>query len=637
MNIFDVIAPVRIGESEKPSYFKQPLPGFPDPVIRGGIATYPVYLDAKLRSAMERLIEHLFRSYRDEKYRFRFEFRSVKRNDGDLSSVQEYDYRRELYKTLENILHYDDRGMYLNLFFVALSTAFSATVRRHYAKEDAVWLINTMVYDIHRQVLAKALKAFELKYPFLYKNNFFHMNRELVEFVIRDQLAFFAAGAEAGSEEFLFPQSSSLINSRFLISQEAFRSIREMMRKTMGVMARQSRYESLYMRKGISKKDIETGNIDNLRVLTFLLRNDHLLGQLLKSSCLKAEQDKLQLSLQEILYLYEDIVKARKRFLILTLLRKKIYLVEGSRDVEKMSDEFQRGELFWFSENHKVHMQIVPAAIFFLDIRDFSQRSKFLHPDETIRQLHVIFDPIPEVFGQYNGYVDKMLGDGVMGVFKEGTDPRAYALGAIRSGIMIFEHFLSVKRETDFEDIGIGIHLGNVSMAQLGQLTPIGETVNMASRLSSSQKSTPEALSGGMDVVHGATYTIEEKLNKHSRTGDGLARRVHVSDSGELFNRGIAVSGEVFDALKDYCPMETIAVKGSYCYLAYDSVIQRNIIFLMAGRAELKGFGKQRVFEVLWDPESVALVKKNGQSDRMGSLLHEWMDKGGDGSPDSHV
>ncbi|HOO59234.1 MAG TPA: adenylate/guanylate cyclase domain-containing protein [Candidatus Mcinerneyibacteriales bacterium] len=632
MNIFDVIAPVRIDESEKPSYFKQPLPGFPDPVMRGGIATYPVYLDARLRVAMERLIEHLFRSYQDEKYRFRFEFRSVKRNDGDLSSVQEYDYRRELYKALENILHFDDRGMYLNLFFVALSTAFAVTVKRHYAKEDTVWLINNIVYDIHRQVLAKALKAFELKFSFLYKNNFLHMNRELVEFIIRDQLAFFASGTETNPEDFLFPQSSSRINSRFLISREAYRAIRELMTRTMAVMSRQARYESLYLRKGISKKDIETGNVDNLRVLTFLLRNDYLLAQLLKSSCLKAEQDKLQLSLQEILYLYEDIVKARKRFLILSLIRKKIYLVEGSRDVEKLSEEFQKGELFWFSENHKVHLQIVPAAIFFLDIRNFSQRSKFLHPDETIRQLHLIFDPIPEVFGQFTGYVDKILGDGVMGVFKEGADPRAYALAAIRSGIMIFEHFLSVRRETDFEDIGIGIHLGNVSMAQLGQLTPIGETVNMAARLSSSQKSSPENVSGGMDVVHGATYVIEEKLGRGGRTGDGLNRRVYVSGSGELFNRGIAVSGDVFDALKDYCPMETIAVNDAYCYLTYDSVIQRNIIFLMAGRAELKGFGKQRVFEVLWDQDSVALVKKNGRTDRMGSLLKEWMKKGEHGS-----
>jgi len=458
------------------------------------------------------------------------------------------------------------------------------------------------------------------------------MNRELVEFIIRDQLPFFASGAEAGFEEFLFSQSSPLVNSRFLISREACRAIREMMKKTMAVMARQARYESLYRRKGISKKDIETGNIDNLRVLTFLLRNDHLLGQLLKNSCLKVEQDKLQLSLQEILYLYEDIVKAWKRFQILSLIRKKIYLVEGSRDVEKMSEEFQKGELFWFSENHKVHLQIVPAAIFFLDIRNFSQRTKFLHPDETIRQLHVIFDPIPEVFGQYNGYVDKILGDGVMGVFKEGPDPRAYALAAIRSGIMIFEHFLSVRRETDFEDIGIGIHLGNVSMAQLGQLTPIGETVNMASRLSSSQKNTSETLSGAMDVVHGPTYLIEEKLGSEQTAGNGLNRRVCVSDTGELFNCGIAVSGEVFDALKDYCPMETIVVNDTYCYLTYDSVIQHNIIFIMAGRADLKGFGKKRVFEVLWDTESVAQVKKNSQSDRMGPLLNEWMKKGGDGS-----
>ncbi|HHH85011.1 MAG TPA: hypothetical protein ENL15_03540, partial [Firmicutes bacterium] len=73
MNIFDVISPVSIEEREKASFFKQPLPGFPDPVIRGGIPTYPVYLDARLVAAMERLIEHLFRSYRDEKYRFRFE------------------------------------------------------------------------------------------------------------------------------------------------------------------------------------------------------------------------------------------------------------------------------------------------------------------------------------------------------------------------------------------------------------------------------------------------------------------------------------------------------------------------------------------------------------------------------------
>ncbi|HDS02560.1 MAG TPA: adenylate/guanylate cyclase domain-containing protein [Firmicutes bacterium] len=631
MNIFDVIDTVPIHQRELNICFKQPLPGFPDPVRKGSVSTYPVYLDARLVTALHRLADHLFRSYQDEKYRFKFEFRAVKRNDGDLSSVQEYDYRRELYKVIENILHHDDRGKYLNLFFTALSTVFSVYVKRQYGKEEAIWLMNNIIYDIHRQVLNKAFKAFELEYSFLYKNNFRDMNRELIEFIIRDQLAFFAPSPACGPQNFLFSRSSSRGNSRFLISLEAFHHIRETMKKTISAMAKQPRYETLFNRKGLSKSDIEAGHIDNLDVLSFILRNDTLMSLLLKNSFLKSEQEKLQLSLQEILYLYEDIIKASKRFLILSSLRKKIYLVDNSRDVEKMSDEFQKGELFWFSENHKVHLQIVPAAVFFLDIRDFSQRSKFLHPDETIRQLHLIFDPIPEIFGRFNGYVDKILGDGVMGVFKEGNDPRAYALSAVRSAVLIYEHFLSIRKETDFDDIGIGIHLGDVSMAQLGQLTPIGETVNMAARLSSSQKITEEKRSGGVNVVHGPSYIIEEKIEKETKREFFLNRRVLVSEAGELSNKGVAVSGDVFDCLKDYCPVETVAVDDAYCYLYYDSVIQRNIIFFMAGRAELKGFDKKRVFELVWDNDSVAAVKKKGKTDRTGPMLQDWIKKGKSG------
>lgn len=130
-------------------------------------------------------------------------------------------------------------------------------------------------------------------------------------------------------------------------------------------------------------------------------------------------------------------------------------------------------------------------TVLFTDIRGFSINSEMMTAKENFAFANIIYGKMGPIVRKNNGFVDKYIGDAVMGLFENADD-------AVRCGIELYRSIVldpSTAKELNVSDIniGIGIHTGMAMVGIVGETerlsgTVISETVNMSSRLESLTK-----------------------------------------------------------------------------------------------------------------------------------------------------
>ena len=138
------------------------------------------------------------------------------------------------------------------------------------------------------------------------------------------------------------------------------------------------------------------------------------------------------------------------------------------------------------------------VAILFADIRGFTSISEGKLPYDVVFLLNRYFRATGQAIESAGGRVDKFIGDGVMAIFGLAAVPAVacrQALDAARRMAEALED-LNEALSGDLDQplrIGIGLHAGPSIVGEMGyaratQLTAIGDTVNIASRLESLTK-----------------------------------------------------------------------------------------------------------------------------------------------------
>ncbi len=128
-------------------------------------------------------------------------------------------------------------------------------------------------------------------------------------------------------------------------------------------------------------------------------------------------------------------------------------------------------------------------TVLFADIVDFSSLSEHMQPHEIFRFLNSYLSRIGPVVRGHNGFVDKYLGDGVMGLFPKS---RKHALDAALDFRRDLVEYNAGRARAGYRpvDVGIGIHsdlllLGTIGETERMDTTVIADGVNVASRLES--------------------------------------------------------------------------------------------------------------------------------------------------------
>lgn len=130
----------------------------------------------------------------------------------------------------------------------------------------------------------------------------------------------------------------------------------------------------------------------------------------------------------------------------------------------------------------------VDCTIVFADIRGFTPYTESTPAEAVANRLNAFLDRMVQSVFQYEGRVDKYIGDCVMAVFGSPVRVKNHALNACYAGLDMVE-----KADKLGLRIGVGINTGEVISGNFGSLmrmeyTVIGDTVNLASRLESQTK-----------------------------------------------------------------------------------------------------------------------------------------------------
>ena len=149
------------------------------------------------------------------------------------------------------------------------------------------------------------------------------------------------------------------------------------------------------------------------------------------------------------------------------------------------------------TELHKEGKNIIPrkqkVSILFSDIRGFSEISEKMSPMELTDMLNsYYFSPLDNIIFEYNGTLDKHIGDSIMGVFGAPISYDDDALRAVMSAIRMREEMAKINKNLSNTgkkiSVGIGISTGEVMVGIFGssrkkEYTVLGSPVNLAAKL----------------------------------------------------------------------------------------------------------------------------------------------------------
>ena len=173
-------------------------------------------------------------------------------------------------------------------------------------------------------------------------------------------------------------------------------------------------------------------------------------------------------------------------------------------------------------------------AILICDIRNFTSISEINEPENVVGFLNSYFTYMVEIIKKYGGTIDKFIGDAIMVLFGAPISYNDNAQRSVDTALAMYSKLAEIPcNDLKFPegmkfDIGIGIHLGEVIVGNIGSkdktnYTVIGDAVNLASRLEGLTK-----LYGSKIII---SESVAEKLNE--KTNVNLLDSVKVKGKKE--------------------------------------------------------------------------------------------------------
>lgn len=136
----------------------------------------------------------------------------------------------------------------------------------------------------------------------------------------------------------------------------------------------------------------------------------------------------------------------------------------------------------------------VQASVVFADVVGFTSMAENMAPQAVIDLLNEYFSYISAISSLYKGHIDKFIGDCAMIVFGAPYEDKEHVYQAVACAVMIRKLVMKLNETRVSRNLlpvhfRIGVNSGNMVAGNLGSqermdYTVIGDTVNMASRLS---------------------------------------------------------------------------------------------------------------------------------------------------------
>lgn len=148
-------------------------------------------------------------------------------------------------------------------------------------------------------------------------------------------------------------------------------------------------------------------------------------------------------------------------------------------------------------------------SVLFVDIRGFTTLSEKAEPEEIVEILNKYLDLCANSIFEYDGTLDKFIGDATMAIFNAPLFLEDHALKAVYAALKMKNGAIELQEELENlygvkVQFGIGINTGYAVVGNIGckarmDYTAIGDSVNTAARLESNSKA-------GQILISKSTY-----------------------------------------------------------------------------------------------------------------------------------
>jgi adenylate cyclase len=159
----------------------------------------------------------------------------------------------------------------------------------------------------------------------------------------------------------------------------------------------------------------------------------------------------------------------------------------------------------------------IPCTLLFADVRGSTGLAEQLPPREFNRLMGRFYDAGVKVLVEYDAWVDKFVGDEIIGIFVPALATEAHARRGIDAALALLRATGHGSAAGPWVPIGVGVNTGIAYVGSIGQesdteLTAMGDIVNVTARLSS--------VAGAGEILVTAASAAEAGLDS------GLERRV---------------------------------------------------------------------------------------------------------------
>jgi adenylate cyclase len=125
--------------------------------------------------------------------------------------------------------------------------------------------------------------------------------------------------------------------------------------------------------------------------------------------------------------------------------------------------------------------------VLFVDVRGFTSLAERLPPAEVAQRLNGFYSLASKAIFDYDGTLDKLVGDQVMAFFGAPLYAKDHPARAVQAAVRIVEGINDMARQQGMP-VGAGIatgqaFVGNVGEGEVTDYTVLGDTVNIAARL----------------------------------------------------------------------------------------------------------------------------------------------------------
>ncbi len=140
----------------------------------------------------------------------------------------------------------------------------------------------------------------------------------------------------------------------------------------------------------------------------------------------------------------------------------------------------------------------IVATVFFSDVKGFTSISEGMDPERLVAFINRYLDRMTRIHLDCHGFIDKYIGDGIMALYGAPIEDPRHALRAAGAALANLQALAELNAEIKVEGLPelkmrAGLHTGELVAAKIGSrdradLTAMGDTVNLASRLEGANK-----------------------------------------------------------------------------------------------------------------------------------------------------